>query len=281
MTNTILDKILRDALVEDIGNGDHSTLATIPLQASAKAVLLAKEKGVLAGIRVIQRLFEIFDPTLSTQIFLRDGDKIQPGDQILTVSGYSRSLLQVERLALNIVQRMSGIATLTSKYVEQTKGTKTVILDTRKTSPNLRVLEKEAVRIGGGQNHRMGLFDMIMLKDNHIDYAGGIKLAIRRSNEYRTEHKLQLPIEIEVRDFSELTEVLSEGGIDRIMLDNFSPADTSRAVKLVAGQYEMESSGGISLDTVRQYALTGVDYISVGALTHQIQSLDLSLKALL
>ncbi len=281
MANEILDKLLKDALKEDIGPGDYSSLAVIPPDRMGKTVLLAKEKGVLAGVRVALRLFQLFDPELKAKILIEDGSNIRPGDHVMYLEGKSLSLLQVERLTLNIIQRMSGIATLTAEYVSKTQGTRAKILDTRKTTPNMRILEKEAVRIGGGENHRMGLYDMIMLKDNHIDFAGGIKQAIEKSRKYISDQDLPIKIEIEVRNFEELNQVLANVGVDRIMLDNFTPEETKKAVNLIAGKIEIESSGGINLETIRDYALTGVDYISVGALTHQIYSLDLSLKAIL
>lgn len=279
MTQANLDKFLIEALQEDIGEGDHSSLAVIPESATGQAILLAKQSGIVAGLRVIKRLFEIFDPRLLADFIAVDGASIVPGQELMILKGPSLSILQTERLALNIVQRMSGIATQTAAYAEQLKGTRARILDTRKTTPNLRMLEKEAVRIGGGENHRMGLYDMIMLKDNHIDFAGGIPKAISQTREYLKRNRKALKIEIEVRDFSELDQVLQTGGIDRIMLDNFTPEETKRAIQLIGGRYETESSGGINLETIRSFALTGVDFISVGALTHQILSLDLSLKA--
>lgn len=279
MNQANLDKFLIEALQEDIGEGDHSSLAVIPESATGQAILLAKQSGIVAGLRVIKRLFEIFDPRLLADFSAVDGASIVPGQELMILKGPSLSILQTERLALNIVQRMSGIATQTAAYAEQLKGTRARILDTRKTTPNLRMLEKEAVRIGGGENHRMGLYDMIMLKDNHIDFAGGIPKAISQTREYLKRNRKALKIEIEVRDFSELDQVLQTGGIDRIMLDNFTPEETKRAIQLIGGRYETESSGGINLETIRSFALTGVDFISVGALTHQILSLDLSLKA--
>lgn len=279
MTQTILDNILLNALKEDIGEGDHTSLSVIPSDALGEAVLLAKQSGVLAGMRVIKRLFELFDKNLVAEFHSKDGDSIEPGDELMHLKGSSLSILQTERLALNIVQRMSGIATQTANYVEMLKGTKAKILDTRKTTPNFRLLEKEAVLIGGGENHRMGLYDMVMLKDNHIDFAGGIKKAIVQTKSYLQDKNKDLKVEIEVRDFNELNEVLEIGNIDRIMLDNFTPDETQKAVDLIDGRYETESSGGITMKTIRDYALSGVDYISVGALTHQIFSLDLSLKA--
>lgn len=280
MENALLDKILREAFQEDIGDGDHTTLSVIPETALGKSVLLAKEKGVLAGVRIVNRLIELVVPELEMDIRIQDGHKIQPGDEVMFLSGPSRSILMVERLALNILQRMSGIATQTNSFVEAVKGTQAVILDTRKTTPNLRSLEKEAVRIGGGQNHRFGLYDMILLKDNHIDFAGGIEKAILMVNDYLKRNTLNLQIEIEVRDFDELDQVLETGQINRIMLDNFSPEETRQAVSLIDKRFEIESSGGIRLENIRDYAMAGVDFVSVGALTHQILSLDLSLKAL-
>jgi len=280
MRSSNLDTFLQNALQEDIGNGDHSSLAVIPNHAIGKSVLLAKETGILAGVRIVLRLFEIFSQDLKAEVLIHDGANIKPGDHILYLKGPSLHILQVERLALNILQRMSGIATVTNRYVKILEGTKAKILDTRKTTPNMRLLEKEAVKIGGGENHRMGLYDMVMLKDNHLDFAGGIEKAINMIHKYLNSNNLKLAIEIEVRDFEELNEVLKIGRVDRIMLDNFSPEETSEAVQLISGKFEIESSGGINLDTIRDYALTGVDFISVGALTHQIMSLDLSLKAI-
>ena len=281
MAASNLDKILLDALNEDIGEGDHSSLAVISPDAFGEAVLIAKQTGIVAGLRVVNRLFELFDSSLHADFLFEDGDSIEPGNEIMRLRGLSLSILQTERLALNIVQRMSGIATQTEKYVEKLKGTKTKVLDTRKTTPNMRLLEKEAVMIGGGENHRMGLYDMVMLKDNHIDFAGGIEKAIIQTNSYLREKKKNLKIEIEVRNISELREVMEIGGINRIMLDNFTPEETRVAISMIGGKYQTESSGGITLDTIRDYALAGVDYVSVGALTHQIFSLDLSLKAII
>lgn len=279
MTATNLDKILLNALNEDIGEGDHSSLAVISPDASGEAVLIAKQAGMLAGLRVIKRLFELFDNRLQTDFHFADGDMISPGNEIMHLRGPSLSILQTERLALNIVQRMSGIATVTLSYVEKLRGTNTKVLDTRKTTPNMRLLEKEAVRIGGGENHRMGLYDMIMLKDNHIDFAGGIENALIQTRNYLRDKAMNLKVEIEVRDLNELKEVLKLGEVHRIMLDNFTPEETRVAIAMIDGKFQTESSGGINLDTIRDYALAGVDYVSVGALTHQIFSLDLSLKA--
>lgn len=273
------DRLIDLAFAEDIGDGDHTTLCCIPEDAMGKSHLLIKEDGILAGIEVAKRVFAKFDPTLEVEVLIGDGEKVKTGDIAMVVSGKVRSLLQTERLMLNIMQRMSGIATMTHKYVERLKGTGTHVLDTRKTTPGMRVLEKQAVKIGGGMNHRIGLFDMILLKDNHVDFAGGIKNAIDRCHKYLKEKGLDLKIEIEVRNFIELQQVLDCGGVDRIMLDNFSVDDTRTAVEMIAGQFETESSGGITFDTIRQYAECGVDYISVGALTHSVKGLDMSFKA--
>ncbi len=273
------DKLIDLAFAEDIGDGDHTTLCCIPEEALGKSLLLIKENGILAGVEVAKNIFYRFDPTLQVQVFINDGSKVKAGDIAMEVSGKIRSLLQTERLMLNVMQRMSGIATMTNRYVEKLKGTKTHILDTRKTTPGMRMLEKQAVRIGGGMNHRIGLFDMILLKDNHIDFAGGIVNAIDRCHRYLKERNFNLKIEIEVRSFEELNQVLERGGIHRIMLDNFSVADTKKAVDKISGRYEIESSGGITYDTIRDYAKQGVDFISVGALTHSVKGLDMSFKA--
>lgn len=279
MNDNYLELFIENALREDIGNGDHSSLSCIPEDAQGKAKLLVKQEGIIAGIEVAEKIFQKSDKNFSTEILIRDGEKIEPGQIAFYVHGLVRSLLQTERLVLNVMQRMSGIATETSKYVEQVKGYKAKVLDTRKTAPGMRFLEKEAVRIGGGTNHRFGLFDMIMLKDNHIDFAGGIEKAIDLAIEYRKEKNLNLKIEIEVRSLSDIERVLKKGGVNRVMFDNFSPAQTLEAVKLINGKYETESSGGINLKTIREYAACGVDFISIGALTHQVKSLDMSLKA--
>ena len=277
------DNFLRDFIIrsldEDLGNGDHSSLACIPPGATGKAKLIIRERGILAGIRIAGELFSIVDKHLRFNIFLEDGSHVVPGDIAFSVSGSSRSILKAERLVLNIMQRMSAIATSTGEYVKKLHGLKTKILDTRKTTPGMRFLEKEAVRIGGGRNHRMGLYDMIMLKDNHIDYSGGIEQAISRTIEYLKIHNLDLKIEIEARTHEDVRKILATGGIDRIMLDNFSVEDTLAAVKEINGRFETESSGGITLSTIRDYAECGVDFISVGALTHHISGLDMSLKA--
>lgn len=273
------DKLFDLAFAEDIGDGDHTTLCCIPADAMGRQKLLVKEPGILAGVEAARKIFHRFDPTLQMEVFIGDGAEVKPGDVAFIVSGRVRSLLQTERLMLNVMQRMSGIATTTHRYMERLKGTKTRVLDTRKTTPGMRILEKQAVKIGGGVNHRIGLFDMILLKDNHIDFAGGIKPALDRCHAYLKEKKLDLKIEIEVRNFDELRQVLERGGVDRIMLDNFSVADTGKAVRMIDGRFETESSGGITIDTLRDYAEQGVDYISVGALTHSVKCLDLSFKA--
>lgn len=274
-----LEKQLQEWLAEDTGSGDHSSLACIPHSGTGKARLLIKEEGVLAGIRVARELLSTADNNLEAEFLMEDGNLITPGDIAFFVSGSQLSILRVERLLLNIMQRMSGIATRTREYADRLQGLKTKILDTRKTTPGFRILEKEAVRIGGGVNHRMGLYDMIMLKDNHIDYAGGIEAAIDRTLEYLKKNNIDLKIEIEARNLEDVKRIVAAGGVDRIMLDNFSVEDTARAVQMIAGTYETESSGGITLETIRSYAECGVDFVSVGALTHHIKSLDMSLKA--
>ncbi|MCL2597013.1 MAG: carboxylating nicotinate-nucleotide diphosphorylase [Paludibacter sp.] len=264
---------------EDIGDGDHTTLSSIPDDAVGKSQLIIKDNGILAGVEVAHDIFNYFDSLLQMTVYKKDGDEVKYGDVAFVVEGKIRSLLQTERLMLNIMQRMSGIATCTHEYVKRLDGTKTKVLDTRKTTPGLRLLEKEAVRIGGGTNHRIGLFDMILLKDNHVDFAGGIANAIESAHKYLKENGKNLKIEIEVRNIDELREVLDCGGVDRIMFDNFSPELTQQAVKIVGGRYQTESSGGITLDTIREYAKCGVDFVSVGALTHSVKSLDMSFKA--
>lgn len=279
MENRILREFILRSLAEDLGDGDHSSLASIPIETSGKAKLLIKDNGMLAGIRIAREVFATIDKDLKIDVRLEDGTKVVPGDIAFYITGNEQSILKSERLVLNIMQRMSGIATSTNEYASQLLGLKTRILDTRKTSPGLRFLEKEAVRIGGGMNHRMGLYDMIMLKDNHIDYAGGIEKAINRTREYVIKNNLKLRVEIEARNISDVKKILATGGIDRIMLDNFTIQDTLAAVTLISGRCETESSGGITLTTIRAYAECGVDFISVGALTHHIRSLDMSLKA--
>ena len=277
--NELEDRLIDLAFAEDIGDGDHTTLCCIPETAMGKSHLLIKEEGILAGVEVAKKVFNRFDPTMQVEVLIGDGAHVKVGDVAMVVTGKTRSLLQTERLMLNIMQRMSGIATMTNRYVERLKGTNTRILDTRKTTPGLRMLEKQAVKIGGGVNHRIGLFDMILLKDNHVDFAGGITNAIDRCHAYLQEKGLDLKIEIEVRNFDELNQVLTHGGVNRIMLDNFSVSDTKKAVDIIAGRYETEPSGGITYDTIRDYAEQGVDFISVGALTHSVKGLDMSFKA--
>ena len=277
--NELEDRLIDLAFAEDIGDGDHTTLCCIPADAMGRSHLLIKEEGILAGVEMAKKVFDHFDPTLKVEVLIEDGAHVRPGDIAMVVSGKVPSLLQTERLMLNIMQRMSGIATNTHRYVKLLEGTKTRVLDTRKTTPGLRMLEKKAVKIGGGVNHRIGLFDMILLKDNHVDFAGGIANAINRCHEYLKEKKLDLKIEIEVRNFEELNQVMACGGVDRIMLDNFSVENTRKAVEMIAGRYETESSGGITFDTIRSYAECGVDYVSVGALTHSVKGLDMSFKA--
>ena len=275
-----LQEFIKNALAEDIGDGDHTTLSCIPEQAQGKSILLIKEAGIVAGVRVALEVFRCFDPGLKTTVFIPDGSAVKPGDIVFETSGKVRSLLQTERLMLNIMQHMSGIATTTHKYVERLQGLKTRVIDTRKTTPGMRLLDKEAVVLGGGSNHRVGLYDMILLKDNHIDFAGGIAQATTRARQYlKDKGKEGMKIEIEVRNLDELGQVLQCGGVDRIMLDNFDTALTREAVRLIGGRYETESSGGITLDTLRSYAECGVDFISVGALTHSVKGLDMSFKA--
>lgn len=277
--NDLIDRLIDLAFAEDIGDGDHTTLSCIPATAMGKSKLLIKEEGVLAGIEVAKEIFHRFDPELKVEVFINDGAEVKPGDVAMIVSGKVQSLLQTERLMLNVMQRMSGIATTTRKYVKRLEGTKTRVLDTRKTTPGMRMLEKEAVKIGGGVNHRIGLFDMILLKDNHVDFAGGIDKAVNRAKEYCKEKGKDLKIEIEVRNFDEIQQVLAIGGVDRIMLDNFNIENTCKAVEMIGGRFEIESSGGITFNTLRDYAECGVDYISVGALTHSVKGLDMSFKA--
>ncbi len=279
--NQLNDKLIELAFSEDIGDGDHTTLCCIPATAMGESKLLIKNEGIFAGVEIAKQIFHKFDPTLNVEVYIQDGAPVKPGDIVMSVKGKEQSLLQTERLMLNILQRMSGIATMTHKYQQALidAGTKTRVLDTRKTTPGMRMLEKEAVRIGGGMNHRIGLFDMILLKDNHIDFCGGVHNAISRAKQYIKEHgKDGMKIECEVRDFQELEEALTEG-CDRIMFDNFSPEDTRKAVAMVNGRCETESSGGITFDTMIPYAKAGVDFISFGALTHSVKVLDMSFKA--
>ncbi len=275
----LIDKLIDLAFAEDIGEGDHTTLCSIPSTAIGKVSLVIKEEGILAGVDVAIKVFHKLDPQLKIDVLIKDGSRVKPRDVVFTVEGKVQSILQAERLMLNIMQRMSGVATATNRYVALIEGTGAKVLDTRKTTPGMRMLEKQAVRLGGGVNHRIGLFDMILLKDNHIDFAGGIENAVRGAKRYLKEKNKSLKIEVEVRDIDELNEVLRAGGVDRVMLDNFTPAATKEAVQIVNGRVELESSGGITSETIRSYAETGVDYISVGALTHSVKGLDMSLIA--
>ena len=274
----LIDRLIDLSFAEDIGDGDHTTLSCIPADAMGKSKLLIKEEGILAGIEVAKEVFRRFDPTMKVEVFIQDGTHVKPGDVAMMVEGKVQSLLQTERLMLNIMQRMSGIATMTNKYVKKLEGTKTRVLDTRKTTPGMRIMEKMAVKIGGGCNHRIGLFDMILLKDNHVDFAGVIHNAVSRAKEYCKAKGKSLKIELEVRNFDELNQALAEG-VDRIMFDNFTPEDTRKAVEIVGGRCETESSGGITYDTMLPYAQAGVDFISFGALTHSVKGLDMSFKA--
>ena len=275
----LVDDLIKIAIAEDLGDGDHTSLSTIPADEQGKAKLIIKQDGILAGINVALEIFKIIDKDLKVELFLKDGAEVKKGDIAFTVSGRVISILQAERLVLNFMQCLSGVATQTHIYAAKIADLHTKVLDTRKTTPGMRLLEKEAVKIGGGCNHRIGLFDMILIKDNHVDFAGGIKNAIVAAQNYCKAKGKNLDIEIETRNFDEIRQVLEVGGVRRIMLDNFNVEDTKKAVELIAGRFETESSGGITLDNLRDYALTGVDFISVGALTHQIKSLDMSLKA--
>lgn len=274
----LIDQLLTLAFAEDVGDGDATTLSTIPAGEQGAQHLLVKEEGILAGVEIARKVFDKFDPSLKMTVYITDGTHVKPGDIAFMVEGAVRSLLQTERIMLNIMQRMSGIATQTARYQERLKGLKTKVLDTRKTTPGLRILEKEAVLIGGGANHRMGLFDMILIKDNHVDFAGGIPQAVKAARKWMKENGKDLKIEVETRTFDEIRQALAEGA-DRIMFDNFTPEKTAEAVKIVNGQAETESSGGITLDTLRAYGEAGVDFISVGALTHSVKGLDMSFKA--
>ena len=276
----LIDALLDLAFAEDIGDGDHTTLSTIPADAMGRSKLLIKEKGILAGVEIAQKVLHKIDPSIRMDVYINDGSEVNPGDIAFIAEGPVRSLLIAERTMLNIMQRMSGVATMTRKYQDQLKGLHTKVLDTRKTTPGMRMLEKDAVRIGGGTNHRIGLFDMILIKDNHEDFAGGLDKAIERAKEYcKTNGKEDLKIEVECRNLEDIKKVLQIGGVDRIMFDNFTPELTREAVKLVDGKAETESSGGITFDTLRDYGETGVDFISVGALTHSVKGLDMSFKA--
>lgn len=276
----LIDALLDLAFAEDIGDGDHTTLSTIPAEAMGRSKLLIKEKGILAGVEIAKKVLHKVDPSIKINIMIEDGAEVNPGDVAFTAEGPVRSLLVAERTMLNIMQRMSGVATMTRKYQDQLKGLHTRVLDTRKTTPGMRMLEKDAVRIGGGTNHRIGLFDMILIKDNHEDFAGGIEQAVKRAEEYcKANGKEDLKIEVECRSLDDIRKVLEIGGVDRIMFDNFTPELTREAVALVNGRVETESSGGITFDTLRAYGETGVDFISVGALTHSVKGLDMSFKA--
>jgi nicotinate-nucleotide pyrophosphorylase (carboxylating) len=279
MNEILLEKFIETAIHEDIGDGDHTSIACIQENIAGKAKLIVKEAGILAGVDIALKIFYKIDPTIQIELLLKDGTCIKPGDVAFLVTGKVRPILQAERLVLNVMQRMSGVATQTARYVEAIAGTHTKILDTRKTTPGMRYLEKMAVKIGGGENHRFGLFDMILIKDNHIDFAGGTDKAIYAAQKYLKETNRNLAIEVEARNLNDVQTILAIGGVQRIMLDNFSPELTKQAVAIINGKIETESSGGITLQNIRNYAITGVDYISVGALTHQIKSLDLSLKA--
>ena len=280
MDKKYINHFIKNALKEDVGDGDHTSLATIPEGTIGKAKLLIKDYGILAGVELAVIIFHMIDPELKVNIFLQDGAEVKPKDVAFEVEGSAHSILKAERLVLNCMQRMSGIATKTRHVVDMLKGTNTQVLDTRKTTPGMRYLEKWAVRIGGGVNHRFGLYDMILIKDNHVDYSGGIRQAIENTRNYIAHHNKSLAIEIEVRNLDELEEVLQTSGVDRILLDNFNFSDLKQAVNIIEGRYITEASGGITADNVREYANCGVDYISVGALTHSVTCLDLSLKAI-
>ena len=274
----LINDLIALAFAEDVGDGDHTTLSTIPADAMGRQQLIVKEEGILAGVEMARRVFQYFDPELKMEVFINDGAHVVPGDVAFVVEGKIRSLLQTERTMLNIMQRMSGIATMTAHYQKQLDGLKTKVLDTRKTTPGMRLLEKEAVKIGGGKNHRIGLFDMILIKDNHVDFAGGIPQAVAAAKDYCKATGRNLKIEVEVRNTEEIDQALV-AGVDRIMLDNFTPERTREAVEHIAGRVEIESSGGITIETLRQYGECGVDYISIGALTHSVKGLDMSFKA--
>ena len=273
-----VDEFIDQALNEDIGDGDHTSLSTIPLDSVGKANVKVKEKGIIAGLEIAQLIFAKVDPKIELKIYTTEGKQVDVGEIVIGANGSVRSLLKAERLVLNCMQRMSGIASLTKKYVTELEGTNTKVLDTRKTTPNFRQFEKLAIKIGGGENHRFGLYDMILIKDNHVDAAGGIKNAILRANEYLSKLDKKLEIEIETRNLEEVNEVIALGKVDRIMLDNFSPTELQKAITMIDGKFETEASGGITLETIRSFAMTGVNYISVGALTHSYKSLDISMK---
>lgn len=276
----LVDDLLDLAFAEDIGDGDHTTLSTIPADEMGKSRLIIKEPGVLAGVEMAEKVLHKVDPSIKMEVFIKDGSEVKPGDIAFIAEGPVRSLLTAERTMLNIMQRMSGVATMTATYQNELNGLHTKVLDTRKTTPGMRILEKDAVAMGGGKNHRIGLFDMILIKDNHIDFAGGIEKAIDRARQYCKDNGKDLKIEVEVRSLDDIRRVLEHGGVDRIMFDNFTPELTKEAVKMVNGAVETESSGGITLKNLRQYGEAGVDFISVGALTHSVKSLDMSFKAM-
>ena len=278
--NPLIDELINIALREDIGDGDHTTLSCIPTDLQGKAQLIIKQDGILCGVEVARRIFQIFDPSIKMDVFLNDGTEVTKGDIAFTVEGASVSILQCERLTLNFMQRLSGVATQTREYVNLLKGTKTKILDTRKTTPGMRLLEKYAVKTGGGENHRIGLYDMILIKDNHIDFSGGVVAALDKTNKYIKDKGKDLKIVIEARTMDDIDKILEYGGVYRILIDNFTPEETREAIRFIKGRCKTESSGGITKETIRAYAEAGVDYISVGALTHQIRSLDMSLKAI-
>lgn len=275
----LIDELLDLAFAEDIGDGDHTTLSTIPADAMGRSRLIIKDDGILAGVDVAEKVLHKVDPSIKMNVMINDGAEVKKGDVAFTAEGPVRSLLIAERTMLNIMQRMSGVATMTRRYQNELKGLKTKVLDTRKTTPGMRMLEKDAVRIGGGKNHRIGLFDMILIKDNHIDFAGGIEKAIGRAQQYCRDNGKDLKIEVEARSLDDIRRILEHGGADRIMFDNFTPELTREAVALVDGKVETESSGGITIDNLREYGEAGVDYISVGALTHSVKGLDMSFKA--
>ena len=276
----LIDELLDLSFAEDVGDGDHTTLSTIPADAMGRSRLIIKEDGVLSGVEVAEKVLHKVDPSIKIDVMIKDGSDVRKGDVVFTAEGPVRALLIAERTMLNIMQRMSGVATMTRRYQDELKGLHTRVLDTRKTTPGMRMLEKEAVKAGGGTNHRIGLFDMILIKDNHIDFAGGIEKAIDRANDYCRANGKNLKIEVEVRSLDDVRRVMEHGGVDRIMFDNFTPELTREAVKLVGGKYETESSGGITLENLRSYGEAGVDFISVGALTHSVKGLDMSFKAI-
>ncbi len=279
LNNELVKQLIDISFAEDIGEGDHTSLATINADENGKSIIVAKDTGIIAGLMLVEYIFKKVDANLIVNLLKQDGDAVAYGDVVLEVTGSSRSMLTAERTVLNFIQRLSGVASLTSKYLAELKGLHTQILDTRKTTPGMRLLEKYAVKVGGGANHRIGLYDMILIKDNHVDFSGGIEKAIARTQKYLKENNLNLKIEVETRTLDEVKQVLAIGGVHRIMLDNFSPDLLREAVKLIDGRFETEASGGITLQTLRSYAETGVDFISSGALTHSVKAMDLSMRA--